>query len=180
MVEAHSEKKKIQAVFTCWHRMMYHTAFRITGNQEDAEDAVQNAMCYLAEHPDKLRYDPQDSLTRNLMYLITKQRAHNIVRDRRGHLELNDLTTAEYGLCEPDVAERVETDLEDTFAQLPERYQDVLVLKYQYGYSAHEIAGMFQSSTVSVYRLLARAKAALQKILKESEVNTPDAKESPS
>ena len=177
-MEEHSEKKKIQATFTLWHRMMYHTAFQITGNREDAEDAVQNAMCYLAEHPDKLRYDPQDSMTRNLMYIITKQRAYNMVRDRRGHLDLDDLTAAEYGLCEPDVAERVETVLENPFAQLPERYQDVLVLKYQYGYSAHEIAGMFHSSTVSVYRMLARAKAALQKILKESEVNTSDAKES--
>ena len=59
--------------------------------------------------------------------------------------------------------------LADAMAKLPARYREVLLLRYDNGYSTREIAQMFQMKPDAAQKLLWRAKEALHKKLEESE-----------
>ena len=56
-------------------------------------------------------------------------------------------------------------DLTNAMAQLPARYREVLLLRYDTGYSTREIAALFGVSQAAAQKLLTRAKDALRKQL---------------
>ena len=54
--------------------------------------------------------------------------------------------------------------------QLPERDQDALLLRFQYGYSVHELAKFYNMKYDAMQKRLLRAKQALEKILDQNGV----------
>ncbi len=139
---------------------MYHIAYQVTANREDAEDAVQQAF-HVIENLEKV-----DSIsgarTRSFLSIITEHKAIDIVRMRRPIIEL-DMVEDELAVCLPDDGD----ELLQAMAELPKRYQDVLLLHYRNGYSAYEIAKMLGSSPAAVRKSIWRAKEALGKLLPE-------------
>ena len=53
----------------------------------------------------------------------------------------------------------------DAMAKLPARYREVLLLRYDNGYTAKELAKILDMKKDSVQKLLWRSKNALQKII---------------
>ena len=61
-------------------------------------------------------------------------------------------------------------DLAQAMAKLPRRYQDILLLRYDNGYSTRELAKMLGMSYAAVRKLLWRAKEALRESLPEGVI----------
>ena len=49
--------------------------------------------------------------------------------------------------------------------KLPEKYADIMLFYYVYGYTANEIAKMFDMNIATVYSYLSRGRKKLEKLL---------------
>lgn len=161
MIQADDEKNKFERLYYRYRNLMYHIACQVTGNQEDAEDAVQQAFLYVVENLGKVD-SVSGTRTRSFLSIITEHKAIDIVRKRYPVIEL-DAAESELAVSLPEDS----GELVWAMAKLPKRYQDVLLLHYHNGYSAHEIAEMLGTSPTAIRKSIWRAKDALGKLLSE-------------
>ena len=159
MIETQNDKEKFEQLYDQYRNMMYYIAYQITENQQDAEDATHQAFIYILENLGKVDYVSR-SRTESFVSIITAHKAVDIVRKRRPIIELvkaeNELVT-----YLPDDAD----ELLRAMAKLPKRYQDILLLRYDNGYSTRELAKMLGMSYGAARKLLWSAKNALREIL---------------
>lgn len=140
---------------------MYHLAYQITGDPEDAEDAVQQAFLYILEHPKKIGAVVSNS-TRTFVSIIAEHKAIDLVRKRRPNVSLDSIENQ--AVPPPSAGEG---ELLRALRKLPKRYQDILLLRYDIGYTTGELAEMLHISRFAAHKLLLRAKNALRKTLDE-------------
>lgn len=159
MIGPENDREKLEQLYFKYRSLMYYLAFQITKNQEDAEDAVHQAFIYLIENLEKVG-PVSDGRTRSFLSIITEHKAIDLVRKRR---PVYELSAAEYKLSGylPDDGD----GLPQAMAKLPKRYQDILLLHYDNGYSVRELAKMLDMSYGAARKLLWRAKEALREIL---------------
>ena len=159
MIGSESDREKLEQLYFQYRSLMYYLAFQITKNQEDAEDAVHQAVVYLIDNLEKVG-PVSDGRTRSFLSIITEHKAIDLVRKRR---PVYELSAAEYELAGnlPDDGD----ELLQAMAKLPKRYQDILLLRYDNGYSVRELAKMLDMSYGAARKLLWRAKEALREIL---------------
>ena len=48
MIDSPEEQSKFEKVYLTYKGLMYHTAYKVLNNEEDAEDAVHNAFVKIA------------------------------------------------------------------------------------------------------------------------------------
>lgn len=166
MIETEHDKEKFEQLYLNYRDLMYYLAFQITKNQEDAEDAVQQAFLYAIENMEKID-DVSSRRTKSFLSIIAEHKAVDLVRKRR---PVYEVSTMEQGIMVslPDDGD----DLAQAMAKLPRRYQDILLLRYDNGYSAREVAKMLGMSYAAVRKLLWRAKEALRESLPEEVIGT--------
>jgi RNA polymerase sigma-70 factor (ECF subfamily) len=169
------------------HELQVH-CYRVLGSQADAEDLLQETL--LAAWQGLPGFAERASL-RSWLYRIATNRCLNALRDSRRRpraapalpFEMPEPTrrgetlwlepypdTLLDGLAEtaPGPEARFETKEAVTLAfvaalqRLPPRQRAVLVLRDVLGFHAAEVAGMLESSEVSVNSALQRARAALE------------------
>lgn len=161
MIETENDKEKFEQLYYKYRNLMYYVAHEVTKNQHDAEDAVQQAFLSIIENLEKVD-SVSSSRTRSFVSIIAEHKAVDIVRKRRPVLELvkaeNELAT-----YLPDDGD----ELLQAMAKLPKRYQNILLLHYHNGYSAHELSKMLGMSLSAVRKTIWRAKEALRKMLPE-------------
>lgn len=144
-------------------RKMFRTAFAITGNAEDAEDAVQTALANLWERRRRL-----DAVKSAEAYAIVGARnaALDIVGSRRPSDRLDALP--ERAAPEADTLEtrdRAERALRLIDA-LPEPQRTVLSLRDLEGLSTDEIHAATGLSAANIRVILSRARAAVRQHFK--------------
>ncbi len=161
MIGSDDDRAKFEQIYYKYRNLMYHIAYQVTENREDAEDAVQQAFLYVVENLGKVD-SVSGARTRSFLSIITEHKAIDIVRKRRPVIEL-DAAEKELAVSLPEDS----GELARAMAKLPRRYQDVLLLHYHNGYSAREIAKMLGSSPAAVRKSIWRAKEALGKLLPE-------------
>lgn len=161
MIETENDKEKFEQLYYKYRNLMYYVAHEVTKNQHDAEDAVQQAFLYIIENLEKVD-SVSSSRTRSFVSIIAEHKAVDIVRKRRPVLEL---VKAENELAAylPDDGD----ELLQAMAKLSKRYQNILLLHYHNGYSAHELSKMLGMSLSAVRKTIWRAKEALRKMLPE-------------
>ena len=160
-IETGQDKGKFEQLYENYRNLMYYLAFQITKNQEDAEDAVHQAFLYVIENLGRID-DPSSNQTRSFLSIIAEHKAIDLVRRRRPVYELS-AAEQELAVILPDGG----GELAQAMAKLPKRYQDILLLHYDNGYSTHELADMLGMSYAAARKLLWRAKAALRELLPE-------------
>ena len=166
MIETDEEKSKFIQVYQAYRGLMYHTAFKLLGQEQGAEDAVHGAFVKVAENILKIS-DPVCPKTKAYVVTIVERQSIDILRRRSRRPtvpfdeEIGGLT-AEDGL---------ENQVEDTLAQcileLPAKQRQVIWLKYYHGYKLHEIAGMMDISLAAAIKLDQRAKKKLEELYRE-------------
>ena len=93
MVEGPEEQSKFRALAARYERLMFHVARQILPNQQDAEDAVQEALLRITEIIEKI-HDPVCPETKALVGMIVEGKALDLYRRRRrqGAEPLEDLS----------------------------------------------------------------------------------------
>lgn len=158
MIETEEERSKFERIYTEYRGLMYHIAFKVLQQEQDAEDAVHLAFVSIAENISIIE-EPGPKM-KSYTSIIVENKAINIL-NRRQRLPFSPLEQEEMGIT-------VEYDgsngLIACINQLPALQRQVIWLKYNYGYSLREIADMLQISHAWASKLDQRAKAKLREL----------------
>jgi RNA polymerase sigma-70 factor (ECF subfamily) len=154
--------RELEAVFREHARLVYRTAFGVTGSHEDAEDVLQTIFLSLIrqEFPPDLKNNPQAYL-----YRAAVNASLNIVRRKRREVLVEDSEPFEVPVP-AETYEDVELHrLYEGIAQLKPDAAEILILRYMHGKSIAEIAKMLGRSQGAITLILFRARARLKKLL---------------
>ena len=161
--EAPQERDRFTRMYQMHRKLMFHIAGRILKNPQDMEDAVQQALLYLAEHFNKVG-SLESRKTRAYIAVVTEHAAIDLLRERKRHAAED---YDELMLIVPEFP--IDDPLGEALGRLPANYRQALLLRYACGYGVGEVADMFGVGYDAARKLIARAKKALEKELEEKE-----------
>lgn len=164
MIESKQDRSKFEQLYEKYKGLMFYVANQVLHNESDAEDAVHEAFVSLLKNLQKIS-DVERPETRSYVIVTAERKAIDVlrVRQRAPVLELNE---AVRGLELPLPGD---SGLADAMAKLPARYREVLLLRYDSGFSTREIAQILDLKREAAQKLLWRAKGALQKQLEQED-----------
>lgn len=157
----------------------WRLATQITGNAQDAEEAVQDAFLSVIRKIDTFR---RDSAFRSWLYRIVANGAYQHCRRRRGRSANDSLgqllpvfdehgrhvaPVADWSMSVDDPARQTELRimLNTAIEELPADYRAIVLLRDVEGLSQHDTAEAFGLPVVYVKTLLHRARLFLRKRL---------------
>jgi len=157
--------EEVEKLFREHSRFIYRTAFRVTGNGEDAEDVLQNLFVRIMrrELPPDFNRNPKAYL-----YRAAVNMALNVVRSRSRKVSAEALAEVE----DPCFREksRGESEIDESVRQalgeLSVKAAEVLILRHVHGYSDAEIAKFLGTSRGTVAVSLFRSRARLRKSIR--------------
>lgn len=162
-LDSAEDRTRFEALYTAYRGLMYHVAYGIVKNEQDAEDAVHTAFLSLAEHSLPSELGPR---ARCLAVTVAERKAIDLYRSKQRH-PVSELEENIPGCAAPPS----DGTLAGAMAALPPRYREVLLLRYYNGYSAAEIAGFLDLTPENVRQITARAKRHLAaELVKRGEV----------
>ena len=131
------------------------------------EYEAQMMFLYIAKNMDKIDVAISDR-TRNLMLLVTKHCALDVLRRRdyrdKRSVELDTV----YDLASEEIVSMLgESDLAIAMSKLKGDYQTVILLRYACNVSTREIAAILDFTVSKVEKLLQRGKKMLADLLEE-------------
>ncbi len=164
MISGEPDRRKFEAVYQKYRRLMFSVANKILPNERDAEDAVHQSFIKIAENITKVA-EPESPRTRAFVALIAERTALDMLRaqNRRGETELDEAMAA------PALSPGT-SSLAEAMARLPAHYRQAIILRYAQGYSTRETAALLGMNAENTKKLLQRAKEALKTILEEVEI----------
>ena len=167
MIESDEDRSKLEIIYQEYKNLMLHVANGILGDQRDSEDVVQQAFLKLIKIIHKIE-EPKCHKTRALVVTIVERTAIDLYR-RRQRSSL--LPFDEEAVSVPAASEleglQTRLDLAAAMAALPARQRQVLLLRYDDGFSCREIAGLLSMTEPNVRKTIQRAKERLAELLEE-------------
>ena len=164
-IDTPEERTRFEEIYLAYRGLMFHVAYNILKQEQDAEDVVHQSFLKLAEHMELVAEGPGPR-TRTLVATIAERKAIDLYRakQRRGGVNLDTLSLGR------EQEQPVDGSLPAAMAALPPRYREVLLLRYYNGYSNREIAAFLSTTPANVGQLLHRAREKLADMLREQEV----------
>lgn len=161
-MESPSDQARFESLYLAYRGLMFQVANRILQNDQDAEDAVHQAFCALAEHAVVIPESPGPQ-ARALAATVAERKAIDLYRAKRRHptADLDELPLS-YNQPLPS-----DGSLAGAMAALPPRYREVLLLKYYNGYSNEEIARFLDTTPENIRQIISQAKKKLAAELAE-------------
>lgn len=164
MLETPEEKSLFEQIYLEYCGLMFHVAYEILHNEQDAEDAVHQAFVKIAENIKKIDA-PVCPKTHSYVVTIVEHQAIDQYRRLQKHpsVELIEEIQGTNAHYEGD------NDLTKYILKLPARYREMILLHHQ-GYSVREIAKMLGLSLPAAIKLDQRAKNKLKKLCEEAGI----------
>lgn len=165
MIETPEDKDKFEQIYYKYRDLMYYVANQKLNNHHDSEDAVHQAFVSIIKHISKIK-DIDSPKTRSFIVLITERKAIDIMRTshRDKVVELNEAIT---GI---DIPLPGDHGIADAISRLPVDYREILMLKFDNGFSNKELAQMIGISESGIRKLIGRARKALKTELNKEGV----------
>ena len=135
--------------------MVFRTAYRITGNAADAEDALQTVFLRM------VRGNPQMDNPESYLRRSAVNAALDVVRARRDNGTLEEERMAASGSC-TELRELRDT-LRRELSKLPPRTAEMFAMRFFEGYTNPEIAKLLGISQIVVAVTLHRTRNKLKK-----------------
>jgi RNA polymerase sigma-70 factor (ECF subfamily) len=151
-------------LYKLYSRAMYNVGYRITGNEEDAEDVLQESFVSAFRNLSNYRGDASFG---SWLKRIVVNKAINVIKRRKWELmpEDKEIDVAEESAMDeymPGLSvERVKAAME----QLPDGYRSVLSLYLLEGYDHQEISEIMGITESTSKSQLNRAKNKLKELL---------------
>jgi RNA polymerase sigma factor (sigma-70 family) len=156
-------KQELAEIFRQHSRLVYRTAYSVTGRSQDAEDILQSLFLHLLRRgcPPGLKENPQAYLYRSAINLSL-----NAVKSRQRELVPKDVETpAEPATDFPTRHLDIQERLVSAMSQLHPGAVEMLILRYEHNYTDVEIGKLLGKSRGVVAVTLNRARARLKKLL---------------
>jgi RNA polymerase sigma factor (sigma-70 family) len=158
--------EEFEVVFREHSRLIYRTAYGVTGSPEDAQDIVQTIFLRLLQRgfPPDFRTNP-----RAYLYRAAVNQSLDLVRKRRrrvfvGEEECRNLPSADTPVADDEIHRR----LYEALAELSPESAQIVILRYLHNYSDAQIAKMLGASRTSIAVRLFRLRTRLRKIIRAS------------
>lgn len=149
-----------ERIFETCRNMMYHTAYRVLRNREDAEDAVADSLVKICRNLDKFQ-GRDEGEWKLLVQILVKNTAIDRYRKRRKEAA-DSLDALEWEPSEETIPEEEDFGgLQKYVERLSEQHRTVLILKYAENMKNKEIAELLGIPTATVATQLLRAKKHL-------------------
>lgn len=151
-------------LYKLYSRAMYNVGYRITGNEEDAEDVLQEAFVSAFKNLESYRGDATfgawlKRIVVNKSINVIKRRRENVIAQE----EEFDIPVEE---AETDYKPELSVDkVRKCIEMLPDGYRTVLSLYLLEGYDHEEIAGIIGVTESTSKSQLNRAKGKLKELL---------------
>lgn len=165
------DKSAYRLLYERYSRAMYNTALRITANQDDAEDILQEAFtdAFL-----QLRSFENKATFGTWLKQIVVFKSIALLKKRR--LVFTDLEKETDQFVQPDTPDESEIEysvagIKKAIHELPDGYRAVLSLYLLEGYDHEEIADILQISQSTVRTQYKRGKQRLLQSLKKEDVH---------
>ena len=169
MSETTDKRLKIEEIFHTYGNLMFYAANQILHNDHDAEDAVQQALFVIYQNLEKFS-EIKCPKSRSFIVTIVERKAIDLYRVKRRTAAIPFEDALIHTPAESSVDAAAElVDLASAITLLPPRYRQLLLLKYDNGYSEREIAVMCAMTESNVRKTIQRAKKQLKLILSERE-----------
>jgi RNA polymerase sigma-70 factor (ECF subfamily) len=157
--------EELDALFREHSRLVYRTAYSVTGSAQDAEDVVQGLFLHLLRRgiPLGVRENPAGYLYRaavNLSLNAVKSRTRRETSEAASRRS-SSATWGPPSGGPMDLSDR----LVRAMSQLNPRQVEMLVLRYEHGHSTAEIGRLLGTSSAVVAVTLFRARARLKTLL---------------
>ena len=154
------DAEAMSALFDHYVDRIYAYSRHILGSREDAEEVTSEAFLKAFRRAADYR---GEAPFRGWLYAI----ARNACRDRKRQPRLLTMPIAEFDGPLPDDSDRIalQADVRAMVRQLPEDYQDVLILCDVEEWDASEAAVLLGRSSAATKSLLYRARGALREQL---------------
>jgi RNA polymerase sigma-70 factor (ECF subfamily) len=158
-----------EEIHSRYRRFVYNIAFRMTGNEADAEDLTQDSFICVLRWIGSFRGEA--AFTTWLYRLVVNQvRTHFRRRRKRPEDQTSDeevlereLSVARRANANPAVIDRIA--IEEAARRLPPGYRTAFILHDVEGYEHKEVAGMLGRTTGCSKSQLHKARAGLRKLL---------------
>lgn len=173
MLTNENDRKVFEIIYNEYGELMYHIALGILDDARDAEDVVHQAFVKLLGIVDRID-KPKSHSTRSLVVIITEHLAIDIYRKRK-QIALIPFDGREraQAFSSSDAASYMSntSPICAAVSRLSDTYRQVLLLKYDSGYSNAEVAKMLNITETNVKKIAQRAKKKLRELLEEEGYN---------
>lgn len=162
LLDTEEEKLQFRDLHDRYARLLFAAARRILGNEQDAEDAVQEAFLATAKHFSKISRLERHKL-RSYLVTIVESKAIDIYRKKSAHPSQELLESLQGVPVDYEGADA----LAGCLLRLPARYRAALLLQYHHGFSGRETARLMGVSEPALRKLTQRAKERLEELCRE-------------
>ncbi len=153
---------ELEKMFREHHRRVFQAAYRVTGNAQDAEDAMQTVFMRLARREGG---SPLSDSAAGYLQRAAVNAALDVVRSRKG-ARVSALEDVEPVLVDhesPDPARaqqgrEIRDQVRNALTKVSPRAAEIFVLRYFEGYGNNEIAKMLGTSRGTVNVILHRTR----------------------
>lgn len=158
------DRHAFKRVYDLYSRAMYNVAYRITADEDDASDVLQEAFISAFNHMDVYR---GDATFGSWLKRIVVNKAINMIRKRKAERlpENEEWDVSDEPEIEVEADERTVERVKNAIRQLPEGYRTVLSLYLIEGYDHQEISEILSVSVSTSKSQLNRARNKLKEIL---------------
>jgi RNA polymerase sigma factor (sigma-70 family) len=158
---ASGDERALETIYRRYHQDLYRFCLAMTGDAQDAQEALQNTMVKV------LRALPGERRRIKLkpwLYRIARNEAVEVLRRRRDNEELEvDVPTVGSVAETAETRERLRALLDD-LEQLPQRQRAVLLLRELSGCDFEEIGDAFGTSAAVARQTLYEARLGLREL----------------
>jgi RNA polymerase sigma-70 factor (ECF subfamily) len=156
-------EREVEELFREHYAFMYRAARALLGRPADAEDVVQHLFLKFVQRElcPEVRKNP-----RGYLYRAAIHQSLNVIRSRNRRRETDGVEQLD--VPEPStgrVNDNIRGKLLDALSKLPAATLEILILRYEHGYTDAEIAGMLGHRRGKVAMILSRSRARLQELM---------------
>lgn len=158
------EEKLIEELYIKFEKQMFGVAYSVLHNCTDAEDAVHYAFETIIERLSELTFE-NEVKTCALLAVVTKNIALNMLRGKKRIISFEDLSFNSPPLTEEEFSRITAAELSEALGVLPDEVKHAITLRFIYGFSAEECAGLLHCSSHTFYRRIRAARKFLKDYL---------------
>lgn len=158
-----------EASAVAWTPELSRLAFLLTGDQEEAEDLVADALfAAWQKWPKVAEATNPRAYVRRIVTNMAATRVRTKIRDRARQALLAPLTAD----TAPDSDVSADLDLQRALRGLPRRQRECVILRYGMDLSVHEVAEVLKISVGTVKSNASKGSQRLRSLLDEGVVQT--------